>query len=114
MDKVAIVGDKVTALGFKALGLNAYSVSRPEEVREIWSQILADNYAVIFVTEQVYLQIKDLLPAIDQKETPVVLIIPEAAGGTKLGRERIKKTVEKAIGVDILTKEEKKEGEEKG
>lgn len=114
MYKVAIVGDKATALGFKALGLNAFSVSRPEEIREIWPQILAEDYAVIFITEQVYLQIKDLLPPIDQTETPVVLIIPEAAGGTDLGRERLKKTVEKAIGVDILTEEKKKEGDGQG
>jgi V/A-type H+-transporting ATPase subunit F len=113
MFRVAIVGDKGSVLSFRALGLNAYAIDKPEEVRDIWPQIIEEGYAVIFVTETLYLQIKDLLPVTDEGKTPIVLIIPEATGGTKLGVRRIKETVEKAIGVDIVSGKAEEGEEEK-
>ena len=113
MFRVAIVGDKGSVLSFRALGLNAYAIDKPDEIREIWPQILEEGYMVIFITEPLYLQIKDLLPVTDGEKTPIVLIIPEATGGTKLGMRRIKETVEKAIGVDIISGQAEDGEEEK-
>ncbi|HAW60584.1 MAG TPA: V-type ATP synthase subunit F, partial [Actinobacteria bacterium] len=38
--------------------------------------------------------------------TPAVVVIPPTTGSTGLGMQRLKKIVEKAVGVDILSKEQ--------
>ncbi len=107
MAKVAVVGDKTSVLGFKALGVDTYPLERPEDGRDLWSQIREQDYGVVFVTEPVYEVMKDLFDEIFEQVTPAVTIIPATTGATGLGMERIRKTIIKAVGADILS--EKKE-----
>jgi len=106
MSKVAIVGDKTSVLGFKALGVDTYPLERPEDGRDLWSQIREQDYGVIFVTEPVYEVMEDLFGEIFEQVTPAVTIIPATTGVTGLGMERIRKTIEKAVGADILSEKE--------
>ncbi len=106
MSKVAIIGDKTSVLGFTALGLDAYPVVDMKEARDIWSRIKDLDYGVIFLTEPVYWEIKDLLIEVAEELAPAVLIIPPTTGGVGLGLQRLRRIVEKAVGVDILAKEE--------
>ena len=106
MFKVAIIGDKTSVLGFKALGVDTYPLEKPEDGREIWFQIKEENYGVIFVTEPVYKVMEDLFGEAAEQITPAVTIIPATTGITGLGMERIRKTIEKAVGADILSEKE--------
>lgn len=107
MSKIAVIGDKTSILGFRALGLDAYPVLEPKEAKEIWSEIKEKNYTIIMATEEAYHELEDLVGEFSNDFTPVVLIIPPAKGGTKLGYRRIKKIIEKAIGIDIFSEEGK-------
>ncbi|MDO8886284.1 V-type ATP synthase subunit F [Candidatus Oleimmundimicrobium sp.] len=107
MSKVALIGDKTSVLGFQALGFDAYPVTEPREARNIWSEVKDSNYTVIMVTEEIYREIEDLLIEFADKFTPAVLIIPPAKGGQGVGFQRMKKIVEKAVGMDILSEEGK-------
>ncbi|MDI6689831.1 MAG: V-type ATP synthase subunit F [Actinomycetota bacterium] len=106
MSKVAIIGDKTSVLGFTALGLDAYPVVDMKEARDIWLRIKDRDYGVLFVTEPVYLEIKDLLAEVAEELKPAVVVIPPTTGGVGLGLQRLRRIVEKAVGVDILAKEE--------
>ncbi|MDI6822473.1 MAG: V-type ATP synthase subunit F [Actinomycetota bacterium] len=106
MSKVAIIGDKTSVLGFTALGLDAYPVVDMKEARDIWLRIKDRDYGVLFVTEPVYLEIKDLLAEVAEELKPAMVVIPPTTGGVGLGLQRLRRIVEKAVGVDILAKEE--------
>ncbi|MBI4744895.1 MAG: V-type ATP synthase subunit F [Actinobacteria bacterium] len=104
MSEVAVIGDKNSIVGFSALGLKTYFADESEDVREIWSKIEKSGHSLVFVTEPVYLKINDLIS--DDSVAPIVLVIPAASGSTGVGRSLLKRVVEKAVGVDILSKDE--------
>ncbi len=103
MSKVAIIGDKTSVLGFKALGLDAYPLVRSEDGRAIWDQIREQDYGVIFVTEPVYGVMEDLFEEVVEQVSPAVVVIPATTGGTGFGMEKIRKIIERAVGADILS-----------
>ena len=107
MSKVAMIGDKTSVLGFQALGFDAYPVIELHEAQDVWLKIKDGNYTVIIVTVEVYREIDDLITEFAESFTPVVLIIPPAKGGKGVGFQRMKKIVEKAVGMDILSEEGK-------
>jgi V/A-type H+-transporting ATPase subunit F len=106
MSKVAVMGDKTSVLGFKALGVDTYPLERPEDGREMWSQISEQDYGIIFVTEPVYRVMEDIFVEVSEEIAPAITIIPATTGATGLGMERIRKTIEKAVGADILSEKE--------
>ncbi|MDP3014120.1 MAG: V-type ATP synthase subunit F [Candidatus Subteraquimicrobiales bacterium] len=104
MYKMAIVGDKTSVLGFKALGLDSYPIFEKGQARNLWLSLLKKDYGAIFLTEEIYEEIKDLLVLVSEEIKPSVLIIPAITGSTGLGLKRIKGIIEKAVGIDILSK----------
>ncbi len=106
MSKIAVVGDRTSVIGFRGLGFDTYDVDEPAKVRELWPKILTEDYDVIFVTEAVYVAVPDLVFELSEEARPAVTVIPAASGGTGAGSEKIKRIVEKAIGSDVLIREE--------
>ncbi|MEL5899251.1 V-type ATP synthase subunit F, partial [Clostridium sporogenes] len=53
MYKIGVVGDKDSILAFKALGIDVYPVTEPDEARITINKMAAEKYAIIFVTEQI-------------------------------------------------------------
>lgn len=99
--KIAIVGDGDSITVFKAVGVDAYKVDDGKSCEKQLKKI-ANDYSVIFVTEQFADEIADLLKVFDEKPYPVVLVIPSKNGNTGYGTETLKKAMDKALGVDIL------------
>ena len=52
MYKIAVMGDLDSVLGFKALGLEVCPVNSPEEGRRALHKMAKENYAIIYMTEQ--------------------------------------------------------------
>lgn len=100
-DGIAVVGDKDSVLAFKAIGLDVFPVEGEMQAREK-VKILARSYSVIFITEQVAMEIESLLARYKSRPYPVIVPIPSAEGGIGFGMKGIKADVEKAIGSDIL------------
>lgn len=102
MYKIAVLGDRDSVMGFKALGLEAFPVSDVQDARVQLHRMARENYAVIYVTEQLA---KGLAPDIDKyidSVTPAVILIPGRAGSLGLGSSALKSAVERAVGADIL------------
>lgn len=102
MYKVAVVGDKDSILAFKALGIDVFSVLDKDEARRTVDTIAAQNYGVIFLTEQVASLIPETIERYDDKVVPSIILIPSNQGTLNIGMERINDNVEKAIGTNIL------------
>ena len=98
MYKIAVLGDYNSIYGFAALGLDTFPVEDPAEGKEKLNRLAAGEYAVIYITAQLSAEIskysEELMPAIIQ--------IPGISGNTDAGIENVKKSVETAVGSDIL------------
>jgi len=100
--KIGVVGDKDSVLAFKALGIDVFPVSHHDEARKIVDTLAKNDYAVIFVTEQVAQGIEETIERYTKQMLPAVILIPSNQGTLNIGMQRINNNVEKAIGVNIL------------
>jgi V/A-type H+/Na+-transporting ATPase subunit F len=102
MYKIGVVGDKDSILAFKAIGIDVYPVVEAEEARKTIDRMAVNNYAVIFVTEQVAKDIEETIERYNKELLPAVILIPSNQGSLNIGLQRIRDNVEKAVGVNIL------------
>ncbi len=102
MYKAAVIGEYDSIYGFAVLGLDTYPVSDPKEAEELLHRLAAGDYAVIYITEALASQIEKAIEKYDELIVPAVILIPGVSGNTGEGITRVKKSVEQAVGSDIL------------
>ena len=104
MHKIGVIGDKDSVLCFKAFGMDVYPVSesQAEENRKIIDGMARNGYGIIFITEQVARHVPETIDRYNKAMTPAIILIPSNAGSLGVGLERIRKNVEKAVGINIL------------
>ena len=98
MYKIAVMGDYDSIYGFATLGLSICPVRTREEA--------AEHYGIIYMTEAVAAQLTEEIEAYREKMLPAIIQIPGVSGNTGAGIAGVKKTVEQAVGSDILFSEE--------
>lgn len=106
MYKIGVIGDKDSILGFKALGLSVFPVTQSIEAEELLSQLSKDNYAVIYITEQIAQHITEEIEKYKTTKIPAIIPIPGNQGILGIGMQNVKKSVERAVGADILFRDE--------
>jgi len=104
--KIAVIGDKDSILGFKTIGVDAYPVTDSDAALDILKRLVTENYAVIFITEQLARELEEIITELNKRYLPAVVLIPNSQGTLGIGIDQIKSNVEKAIGADILFKKE--------
>ena len=101
MYKIAVLGDRDSVMGFKALGLDTFFVEEADEARHTLHRIAKEEYAIIYITEQ----LAQLVPADiarDKTETtPAIILIPGKSGSLGLGAQALQTAIERAVGADI-------------
>ncbi len=99
--KIAIVGDGDSIMVFKAAGVATFPAENERKAREMLRKA-AQEYEVIFLTEELARALGDFLKRFDETPYPVILPIPSGKGSTGYGDEMLKSAMERALGVDIL------------
>ena len=87
--KIAVLGDKDSVLGFKAVGFEVFEESDPQAAEGLIHRLAEEQYGVIFITEQLMSQV---LPAVDRYKTaqiPAIIPIPGREGSLGRGRRYI-------------------------
>lgn len=102
MHKIGVIGDRYSVLGFKGLGVSVYPAAEAREAESALYKMAEEGYAVIYITEQFARSIRTAIEKYDVCKYPAVIPIPGSQGSLGLGREGIKRAVEKAVGADIL------------
>ena len=69
-------GDRDSVLGFKALGLDIVPVEGVEEGRHALHKLAKEEYAIIYVTEQLAQSIRADIDRYKTSVTPAVILIP--------------------------------------
>ena len=100
--QIAVLGDKDSVMGFKALGLMVFPVESLEQARSTLHRIAKEDFAVVYLTEQFAAQMQADIARYKDELTPAIILIPGKEGSLGLGMANIKKSVERAVGADIL------------
>lgn len=102
MYKAAVMGDYDSIYGFAALGLSTFPVTDSGEARATLKKLADGSYAVIYITEALAAQLEEELDFYREKQLPAIILIPGVFGNTGAGIARVKKSVEQAVGSDII------------
>lgn len=102
MYKVAVIGDKDSILAFKALGVEVYTAIDGSDAEKNIKQLAKENFGVIFITEDLAKEIPSTIDKYRQEMTPAIILIPSNKGSQGIGLSDINKSVEKAVGANIL------------
>lgn len=104
MYRVAVVGDYESIYGFAALGADTVFVDAgdPAACTEALSRLLLGDYAVVYVTEAVAHAAAPNVREAEKALTPAVILIPGVRGNTGEGAAAVRRSVERAVGSDIL------------
>lgn len=105
MYKIGVLGDRDSVYGFGALGLEVFPVEEPEAGAKLLRRLAEEGYAVLYMTEALCAQIPDELERLRERPLPAVVPIPGIYGNTGMGLQQVKRSVEQAVGSDILANE---------
>ncbi len=111
MYKIGIMGDRVSVLGFKSLGIDIFPTDNQdtEETRSLLHSLAKKDYAIIYVMENLAIELADEISKYDEVRLPAIIPLPNKSGPLGIGMRSVKKAVEKAVGADILFGGEKNE-----
>ena len=102
MYRIAVIGDPDSVLGFKALGLEVCPAEDVEQARQAIHRMAKENYAILYLTEQLAAQLQSEIARYQDALTPAIILIPGKSGSLGIGMANVKKSVERAVGADIL------------
>jgi len=107
MSKIAIVGKKDVYLGFKALGVTVRDARTPQAAEAAVLDLAAQGFSIIFISESLAQGMGALLDRFSRQSTPAIVMIPDNTGSLGIARERVRQLVERAVGIDILSRGER-------
>ncbi len=102
MYKIAVLGPYDSIYGFATLGLDTFPVSDPEEAQKKLRQIASAEYAVIYITEGLAAMLQQEIDKYKEQLLPAIILIPGISDNTGAGVAGVKKSVEQAVGSDII------------
>ena len=102
MYKIAVIGDKASVLGFKALGLDVFPAEDLDEAKQTLHRLAKENYAVIYLTETYGAGMSAEMAYYKDELKPAIILIPGREGSLGIGKDNLQKAIERAVGADIL------------
>lgn len=102
MYKIGVIGDRESVLGFQAVGLDVFPAGDAEEAKKTLKRLAKEDFAIIYITEQFYQYMMKEVEEYADSRLPAVIPIPGKDGSLGIGMTSVKKSVERAVGADIL------------
>lgn len=102
MYKIGIIGDIDSVMGFKTIGLDTFVAEDSAQASFILTKLAASEYAVIFITEQLTGNFNDIMEKYKDKSLPSIIPVPGNGGSKGIGKEAIRRVVERAVGANIF------------
>ena len=102
MYRIAVIGDKDSIYGFSSLGIEVIDFDKIENKSDKFKEMCNSNYAVIYITEALAKELEKEINHFSQQQTPAIILIPGVKGNTGEGIAKVKKSVEQAVGSDII------------
>lgn len=102
MYKIGVIGDYDSICGYAALGLDIFPVNSNEDAVKTLKKLALNDYAIIYITEQMLSSDGKELDRYESERLPAIIPIPGSNGSTGIGMANVKKSVERAVGSDII------------
>ena len=101
-NKIAVIGDYDSIYGFAALGLSTFPVEGEDDAARILRNLTSSGYGIIYITEELAAILKKQIDKYKESMTPAIIQIPGVKGNTGDGIMAVRRSVEQAVGSDIL------------
>ena len=105
MHKIGVIGDRDSIIGFRALSMTVLEAADPQEAGRHLHNLVQENFAVIFITEDLAEGNQDYLKVLRSQKLPAIIPIPSLTGTTGLGMRQVHESVRKAVGINLLTQD---------
>ncbi len=101
---MAAIGSYEMALPFQAVGIKGVVLTQDKRntFESVLEQLAREDYAVVFIQEDLFVEFTDKVEEINDKYHTSVLPVPGPSGATGAGLASIRGSVEKAVGMDIF------------
>lgn len=100
--KIGVVGNRDAILPFQMIGFQTFPVSDNQEAINTLRHLALNDFGIIYLTEDIAVEIPDTLAYYDSQVTPAIILIPTHKGQTGFALKRLQDNVEKAVGQNIL------------
>jgi len=104
--KIGIIGAPECTAGFMSLGFTVKETRSAEDARAALREMAKSEYAVIYITEELALPLSAEIAEYKDSTLPAIVMLPGRGGPTGIGMANLKSAVERAVGVDILFRDE--------
>ena len=101
-NKIAVIGDYDSIYGFASLGLSTFPVEEEEEAVRILKNLANSGYGIIYITEELAKITSRQIDKYREVMTPAIIQIHGVKGNTGDGIKAVRRSVEQAVGSDIL------------
>ena len=101
---IAVVGPEEVYGGFRALGVIVRDAHTGAEAERALDELASGGAAVIFLAEPLFRERPQLLERFRREFPPIISVLPDHRGGTGATREHLRRLIERAVGVDILSR----------
>ncbi|MCP1101036.1 V/A-type H+-transporting ATPase subunit F [Aequitasia blattaphilus] len=102
MYKIAVIGDYDSIYGFATLGIDTFPIHDENEAKTKLKELTGGLYKIIYITESLASKLTEEIEKYEEQITPAIILIPGISDNTGEGINRVKQSVEKAVGSDIL------------
>ena len=108
MSQVAVIGRREEAMCFLAAGYAVYEASAHGEALKALEQADKDGCEIIFLTPEFSAIAEETEELYGERITPAVIPLPTGGSDmSTIGMSLLKKYVERAVGADIIFRDEK-------
>ncbi len=102
MSRIGVIGDRESIVGFRAVGLEVFPAEDGQEARKTVRNLAENDYAIIYITEDLAIQIENEIDRYKDERLPAIIVIPGKDGASGSGMRNVKEAVKRAVGADIL------------
>ncbi len=102
MYKIAVIGDRESIVGFASIGLDTFEINDKAIAAAKLKSLAQDGYAVIFITEALAAEISEEILKFKDNVIPSVVLIPGVTGNTGEGMTAVNRSIERAVGSQII------------
>ncbi|MDR0406125.1 MAG: V-type ATP synthase subunit F [Clostridiales bacterium] len=102
MYRIGVIGDRESVLAFRAAGFDVADTTDYNRALAALEGFASKNYAIVYVTEQIAALLGAEAEKYKERTFPAVIVIPNNRGTDGSGMAAVKKSVERAVGADIL------------
>jgi len=102
--RIAIIGQASLINAFKLFNIETFPINSRADGQAAIKKISQENFVIVFVTEEWAEKLDEDLIELKEKTIPAVISLPTHLSQNDYGIKELKKTVERAVGSDILFK----------